>query len=58
MLITGLMLGGVGAGIGAGFAASVTYQQLVFDKAGARVKLTVAPLVSRERQGVLVSLRY
>jgi hypothetical protein len=55
---SGLMFGGIGAGLGAAFAASATHQQLVFNKAGTPMKLTVSPLVSRERQGVLMSLRF
>jgi hypothetical protein len=55
---SGLVFGGIGAGLGAAFAAGSTHQQLVFNKAGTPLKLTVAPLVTRERQGVLASLRF
>jgi len=58
LLISGLFCGGAGAGIGAAIAASTTHEQLVFNKAGRPLKLTVSPLVSRERQGVLMSLRF
>jgi hypothetical protein len=58
MLLSGLTFGGVGAGLGAASAAATTHQQLVFNKTGTPLKLTVAPFVSRERQGVLASLRF
>jgi hypothetical protein len=58
MLFSGLTFGGIGAGLGAASAAATTHQQLVFNKAGTPLKLTVAPIVSRERQGVLASLRF
>jgi hypothetical protein len=58
VISSGLILGGIGAGLGAAFAAGSTHQQLVFNRAGTPLKITVAPLVGRERQGMLMSLRF
>jgi hypothetical protein len=58
VIAAGAVYGGIGAGIGVAIAAASTHQQLVFNKAGTPLKLTMAPLLSRERQGVLVSLRF
>jgi len=53
-----VMFGGVGAGIGVAVAASIASPRLIYAKPGAPVKVAVAPLVSRARQGVLLSLRF
>jgi hypothetical protein len=53
-----VMFGGVGAGIGVGIAASITDQRLIYARPGLPVKVAVAPLIDRERQGVRVSLRF
>jgi hypothetical protein len=58
MIASGLLCGALGTGIGVAVAASITRPQLIYAKPGAPVKVAVAPLVSRDRQGVLVSLRF
>jgi hypothetical protein len=57
--LTATVFGGIGCGIGVGISASMISQQLIFSRpATASSSLTVAPLVTRERQGMLVSLRF
>jgi hypothetical protein len=53
-----VMFGGVGSGIGVGIAASITDQRLIYSRPALPVKVAVAPLIDRERQGVRVSLRF
>ena len=53
-----VMLGGVGAGIGVGIAASMTDQRLIYPRPRLPVKVAVGPLIDRERQGIRVSLQF
>jgi hypothetical protein len=57
--LTATVFGGIGCGIGVGVSASMISQRLIFSKpAAASTSLTVTPLVTRERQAMLVSLRF
>lgn len=53
-----LMYGGIGAGIGTGIDALIEGRRVIYASAtSAGTKLTVAPIFSGPRKGVLVSLR-
>ena len=53
-----LMYGGIGAGIGTGIDALIEGRRVIYaSSTSAGTKLTVAPIFSRARKGVLVSLR-
>ena len=54
----GLMFGGIGAGIGAGVAAATSTTRVVFVNAASTRKVTLAPIVDRDRHGVQLSLRF
>jgi len=54
-----LYLGGIGAGIGVGISAMTTSQKVVFAKSGDHGRtLTVAPVIDRDRKGVMLSARW
>jgi len=51
--------GAMGAGVGVGISAMTTHQQVIFSRAPAATRrVTVAPLVTRERQGVMMSVGF
>jgi hypothetical protein len=53
-----LLYTGVGAGVGAGIDALVEGRRVIYASSNsARIKLTVAPVLSGPGKGVLVSLR-
>jgi hypothetical protein len=57
--IIGLVYGGLGAGVGAGIDALVLGNQVIYFKpANTSAKVTVSPLVTRERRGVLLSFGF
>jgi hypothetical protein len=51
-------VGGVGAAVGVGIAASITDQRLIYARPGLPVKVAVAPFIDRERQGLRVSVGF
>jgi hypothetical protein len=51
-------VGGVGASVGVGIAASITDQRVIYSRPSRPVKVAVAPLIDRERQGISVSLQF
>ena len=54
-----LMYGGIGAGIGTGFDALIEGNRVIYARSGsAGARLTIAPIVSRDRKGARVSLRF
>jgi hypothetical protein len=54
-----LMYGGIGAGIGTGFDALIEGRRVIFARSGsAGTTFSVGPIVSRERKGARVSLRF
>jgi hypothetical protein len=50
--------GGLFAAAGAGFAAATPRNTVIFARAGSGAKLSLAPVVSRERLGAQVSVRF
>jgi hypothetical protein len=59
MVVGVLMYGGIGAGIGAGFDALIEGDRVIYSRSGsAGARLTIAPIVSRDRKGARVSLRF
>ena len=50
--------GGLGAGIGAGVDSAHVGSRVVYDTRGSSRRVSVAPLISRDRQGVAVSLGF
>ncbi len=53
------LYGGLGSGIGVGVSASIINQHVIFAKLPtASVKLTLSPLVTHNRQGMMVSLGF
>jgi len=55
--IMGLAYGGIGAGVGAGLDALLSAEQVIYARRRAS-RVRVAPLVSRQRKAVLVSLAF
>jgi len=54
-----LYMGGIGAGLGAGFGAMTTTQRVIFARPGAqRSKVTIAPLVDRTHTGAMLNVRW
>jgi hypothetical protein len=53
-----LAYGGLGAGIGVGISAMIPTEQVVFRSGSSAARLTVAPVLSQNRQGLSVSLRF
>jgi len=54
-----LYLGGIGAGIGVGISAMTTSQKVIFAKSGNDGRtLSMAPIVDRDRKGVMLSARW
>ena len=59
ILVSSAIIGGMGSGIGVGISASMTHQHVIYAKPGTgSVKLTVSPLVTRNRQGMIVSFGF
>jgi hypothetical protein len=58
ILMSGAVYGGIGAGIGVGIAATMEHQQVIFAKPGSSLKLSVAPMVGRDRKGLLLTARW
>lgn len=59
MAVGFLMYGGIGAGIGTGFDALIEGDRTIYARSrSARATFTIAPIVSRERKGARVSLRF
>ena len=56
--ILALVYGGLGAGVGAGLDALILSNQIIYYKPSNSARLTVSPLVTRERKGVLLSVRF
>jgi hypothetical protein len=57
--LTATVFGGIGCGIGVGISASMISQQVIFSKpTTSSASVTVTPLVTRERQAMLVSMRF
>ena len=53
------LYGGLGSGIGVGVSASIINQHVIFARPPtASVKLTLSPLVTHNRQGMIVSLGF
>jgi hypothetical protein len=53
------MFAGIGAGVGAGIGASLTTRELVYSRGkGAPAKVTISPIVDRDRKGVRMALRF
>ena len=50
--------GGLGAGIGAGVDSAHVGSRVVYDTRGSSRRVSVAPLISRDRKGVAVSLGF
>jgi hypothetical protein len=48
----------IGAAAGAGLAAATNHQEVLFTRATSAAKITVAPILDREHQGVRVSWRF
>lgn len=57
MTFSGLF-GGAGVMVGAGVDAGIQEQRIIYRPTGSARRLTVAPLLSRERRGVAVSLGF
>ena len=57
-IVGALMYGGIGAGIGAGFDALIEGDRVIYARSGSGARLTIAPIVSRDRKGARVSLRF
>ena len=57
-MILGSLFGAAGAGIGAGLDALQEESRVVYRTAPSNRRLAVSPVVSRERQGVAVSLGF
>jgi hypothetical protein len=54
-----LMYGGIGAGIGTGFDALIEGRRVIYARSGSTATtLTVAPMLTRSRKGVRLSLRF
>jgi hypothetical protein len=53
-----LLYGGLGAGVGVGISAMIPTEQLIFRSRSSTTRLTVAPMLSPNRQGLSVSLRF
>jgi len=54
-----LVYGGMGAGIGVGVDAMIRRTQVIYSKpTGSSARLTVSPVVARERKAVLVSVGF
>ena len=54
-----LVYGGLGAGVGVGISALIPTRRLIFVQSRASAaRLVVAPLLSRDRQGLVVSLHF
>ncbi|RPH59484.1 MAG: hypothetical protein EHM89_10605 [Acidobacteria bacterium] len=56
--ILALVYGGVGAGVGAGLDALVLGNQVIYFKPASSAKVTVSPLVTSERKGVVVAIGF
>jgi hypothetical protein len=57
--LTATVFGGIGCGIGVGISASMISQQVIFSRPiTASTRVAVTPFVTRERQAMLVSLRF
>lgn len=57
--VCAVLFGGIGAGIGAGLDALVRRSLVIFrGPAASRARLTVSPIVRRDRKGVLLSYRF
>lgn len=58
-IVGALYMGGVGAGIGAGFSAMTSTQRVIFVRSGAQPsKVTIAPLVDRTHTGAMLNVRW
>lgn len=59
-LAASLFTGLIGAGIGAGIDASIKEESLIYSAAGVpgRQKIVVAPMLSKNRQGLMVTVRF
>ena len=53
----GAVMGGLGAAIGAGFAASTVTDRVIFEPRSG-VKISFAPMVERQARGVRMSVRF
>ena len=59
LLLSSAIEGAIGSGIGVGISASMTNQHVIYAKPGTTsVTLTVSPLVTRNRQGMIVSFGF
>ena len=59
VVLAGGLLGAVGAGVGAGVGASIHAQRTVFLRTrGAAAQTAIAPLVSRNRAGLQLNIRW
>ena len=57
--ILALVYGGIGAGVGAGMDALILSNQVIYFKSpGSVAKVTVSPLVTSERKGVVVAFGF
>jgi len=53
-----LWFGGIGAGIGVGFAAATVAPHVIFAAPASQPKVTLSPLMDRERRGVQMAWRF
>jgi hypothetical protein len=58
ILIGSAFYGGMGAGIGVGVAAAIVRPHVIFARPDASVKLSVSPMVGRERTGIMLTARW
>ena len=57
-VVGALLYGGIGAGIGVGVDALIEGRRVIYARSNSpRARLTIAPLLSERRKGVVVSLR-
>jgi hypothetical protein len=56
--ILGMVYGAIGAGAGAGIDAMHRSEQVIYGRRGAPSKLTLHPILTADRKGVLASLRF
>lgn len=56
--ILAMVYGGLGAGVGAGLDALMMSNQVIYYKPNSAARLSISPLVTRERKGVLFSVGF
>jgi hypothetical protein len=56
--VAALLYGGMVAGVGAGFDAMIEGPQLIYARTSARSPLQVSPMLTANRKGVVLSMRF